>query len=254
MEVAKNAWGDVFDYDSGTDLAVKSDDRTPFSGGKRVLVDDLLSRQQTWGIALGFGGIGLLLGAAIVFLKAPMALWIGITGLFLGWSYHGPPLRLAYRGLGELDVVFCYGPLISLSTYIIQTDSFSLDVFWLSIPLGVLIAAFLWVNEFPDYDADKDHGKHNLVVRLGKTRAGRLLPLIYLTAFLFILIMPFISSLGNWIWLSLMFAPPAVLVCWWTWNDPEYFYRNKPVQPLALISFVIYSLGAGGGVLVGMSG
>ena len=38
MEVAKNAWGDVFDFDSGTDLAVAPEDRTEFSGGKRVLV------------------------------------------------------------------------------------------------------------------------------------------------------------------------------------------------------------------------
>ena len=33
MEVAKNAWGDVIDYDSGTDLAVAPEDRTGFSGG-----------------------------------------------------------------------------------------------------------------------------------------------------------------------------------------------------------------------------
>ena len=47
MEVAKNAWGDIYDYDSGTDLAVKPEDRTDFSGGKRVLVDEILTRRQT---------------------------------------------------------------------------------------------------------------------------------------------------------------------------------------------------------------
>ena len=48
MEVAKNAWGDVYEYDSGTDQAVKPEDRTDFSGGKRVLVDGILTRGQTW--------------------------------------------------------------------------------------------------------------------------------------------------------------------------------------------------------------
>ena len=68
MEVAKNAWGDVIDIDSGNDLAVAEDDRTDFSGGKRVLVDGLLNHQQTWLIAGITGGLGLAGGAMIVLL------------------------------------------------------------------------------------------------------------------------------------------------------------------------------------------
>jgi 1,4-dihydroxy-2-naphthoate octaprenyltransferase len=71
MEVAKNAWGDIFDYDSGTDLAVLPQDRTDFSGGKRVLVDNILSRRQTWTIAAAFSAVGLSLGGLIVFFQAP---------------------------------------------------------------------------------------------------------------------------------------------------------------------------------------
>ena len=51
VEVAKNAAGEIVDYDSGTDLGISDGERTPFSGGKRVLVDGLLSRQQTAQIA-----------------------------------------------------------------------------------------------------------------------------------------------------------------------------------------------------------
>lgn len=251
MEVAKNAWGDIYDYDSGTDLAVKPEDRTDFSGGKRVLVDQLLTRRQTWIITFGFGAVGVALGAAIVFLQAPMAIWIGAVGLALGWSYHGPPLQLAYRGLGELDVVLCYGPLISLSTYVIQTNSYSADVFWLSLPLGLLITAFLWVNEFPDYDADRACGKYNLVVALGKQRAARLLPVIYLVGFALLLLVPALGTLPETVWLGLIAAPPALLACRWTLADPDAFYRDKPVQALALVAFVLYSLGAGVGVLLG---
>jgi 1,4-dihydroxy-2-naphthoate octaprenyltransferase len=250
MEVAKNAWGDIYDFDSGTDLAVKTEDRTNFSGGKRVLVEQLLTRRQTWVITFAFGITGVALGVGIVFLQAPMAVWIGVVGLVLGWSYHGPPLQLVYRGLGELDVVLCYGPLVSLSTYVIQTNSYSLDVFWLSLPLGLFIAAFLWVNEFPDYDADKACGKNNLVVKLGKPQAARLLPLIYLGACILLLLLPFISNLPKTVWLGLIAAPPALLACRWAMADPLSFYRHRPVQPLALIAFVLYSLGAGLGVVL----
>ena len=251
IEVAKNAWGDVIDYDSGTDLAVAEEDRTDFSGGKRVMVDGLLTRGQTWAMAAGFTLAGLVLGLAIVLFREPHALWIGLIGMIIGWSYHGPPLKLAYRGLGELDVVVCYGPLIALSAYLIQAHQLSWKVFWLSMPLGIIVAAFLWVNQFPDYQADKVHGKRNLVVRLGRHRASRALPLIYLLAFGLMVFLPWLTDLPLWVWLGGLAMIPAVLACTWVWQDPETFYRQKPVQPMALITFLLYSAGAGTGVLIG---
>ena len=250
VEVAKNAWGDVFDYDSGVDLAVAPRDRTSFSGGKRVLVDGLLTRKQTWGMAIGFGAAGLAIGVVIVLFREPMALWIGLLGFVLGWSYHGPPLRFAYRGLGELDVVLCYGPLIALSAYLIQSHHLSWAVFWLSLPLGLVIAAFLWVNQFPDYEADRHHGKQNLVARLGKRTASRALPAIYLVAFAVLAALP-AAGLPRAVWLGGLAAIPAAYASFQVWRHPESFHRHKPVQPAALITFLVYSAGAGTGVLLG---
>jgi 1,4-dihydroxy-2-naphthoate octaprenyltransferase len=251
MEVAKNAWGDIYDYDSGTDLAVKPEDRTDFSGGKRVLVDEILTRRQTWAIALFFGALLLVLGALIVFLREPSVFWLGVLGLVLGWSYHGPPLQLAYRGLGELDVMLCYGPIIALGTYVVMTGHYAADPVWLSMPLGILIAAFLWVNEFPDYAADLGAGKNNLVVRLGKKRAARLLPLIYITAFALLAALPAFSGVPRTIFLGYLAVPAAAAAVYWTLQDPESFHRHKPVQPAALLTFVLYSAGVTAGVIIG---
>lgn len=250
IEVAKNAWGDVFDYDSGTDQAVAPEDRTTFSGGKRVLVDNLLTRGQTWAMAAGFTLLGLVAGAAIVFLREPAAFWIGVVGFVLGWSYHGPPLRLAYRGLGELDVVICYGPLIALSTYLVMAHGLSWEAFWLSIPLGLIIAAFLWVNEFPDYLADRAHGKRNLVVRLGRKRAARVLPWIHAAAFGILSVLP-LAGFPPMVLLGWLAAIPAAYASYHVWRAPESFHRSVPVQPAALIAFLVYSAGAGSGMLAG---
>lgn len=252
MEVAKNAWGDVFDFDSGTDLAVAPEDRTPFSGGKRVLVDGLLTRRQTWTIACAFAVVGIGLGAVLVFARAPEALWIGIAGLVLGWSYHGPPLRLAYRGLGELDVLVCYGPLISLATYVVQRRGWNWEVVWLSLPLGVFTAAFLLLNEFPDYRADLPAGKRNLVVRLGRRTASRVLIAGYALGFAGIAALPF-AGLPVTVLLSLLPLPLAVWICVTVRRQPETFYRHRPVQPAALLVFVSYAVTAAVGVAVGTS-
>ncbi len=254
MEVAKNAWGDVIDYDSGTDLAVAPEDRTPFSGGKRVMVDQLLSRGQTWGIAIAFGLAGLALGAVIVFWREPAVFWPGVIALLLGWSYHGPPLKFAYRGLGELDVVLIYGPGIALCTYLMLAGSVDTGVIRAALPLGLAIAAFLWVNEFPDYLADRGAGKRNLVARLGRERASRVLPLIYLAAFATLAaqlgngLLPAASALG------FIAALPAAGACYWCWREPERFHRQRPVQPLALLTFVLLSAGTTAGILLGRGG
>jgi len=250
MEVAKNAWGDVFDFDSGTDLAVAPEDRTNFSGGKRVLVDALLTRGQTWAMAIGFGAVGVGLGAAIVFLREPGVFWIGAVGLALGWSYHGPPLKLAYRGLGELDVVLCYGPVLAVATCMVQTGAWSWTAFWLSVPLGIFIAAFLWVNEFPDFLADRSADKNNLVAQLGRHTASRVLPWIYASGFGVLVALVFAGLPATELF-GFAALPTAAYACVKVWAEPESFHRTQPVQPAALLSFVLYALGVGAGISSG---
>ena len=100
IEVAKNASGEVFDFDSGADPGVAPEDRSPFSGGKRVLVDGLLTRRQTIVVAAAGYAIGILIGLSIVICREPRVLWLGLGGIACAYAYHAPPARLSYRGLG----------------------------------------------------------------------------------------------------------------------------------------------------------
>jgi 1,4-dihydroxy-2-naphthoate octaprenyltransferase len=114
IEVAKNASGEILDWNSGNDQAVAEADRSPFSGGKRVLVDNLLSQNQTAGISFVCYLLGCLAGLSIVLWRNPAVLWLGIFGVGLAFFYHAPPLKFSYRGLGEMAVAIAYGPVICL--------------------------------------------------------------------------------------------------------------------------------------------
>jgi 1,4-dihydroxy-2-naphthoate octaprenyltransferase len=247
VEVAKNASGDIYDYE--TDMAVAREDRTDFSGGKRVLVDGLLSRSQTWAIAIVFYVLGIGTGIVIVVFREPLAIWPGVIGLILAWSYNGPPGKFAYRGVGELDVAICYGPLICISTYLIQLGEVTRNVVLVSIPLGILIAAFLWINEFPDFEADRKAQKRNLIVRLGRHRASRALPFIQGSAFLIVALLP-LAGLPYSIWLGGLAMIPAAWVAIRLWQDPEQCYRHTPVSAGALVTFLSLALGMGVGVII----
>lgn len=250
VEVAKNASGEIVDYDSGTDLAVDAINRSPFSGGKRVLVDGLLTRNQTWTIAALFFLAAIIIGLLIVALRDSRVLALGVTGMGLAWYYHGGTIRLSYRGLGELAVVLAYGPLVVCGTYFVQTGSISAPLLHTSMALGLLVAAFLWINEFPDYLADRPAGKRNMVVRLGLERAALWYVVILATGYLWLVLTAMNYPGARGLLWGLLGAMPASFSAWRLLESEGVTAKLIPAQVACLASFVLMATGAGMGYLL----
>ncbi len=164
-------------------------------------------------------------------------------GIACAFFYHAGPLRLAYRGWGEAAVALCYGPLIATGTNLVQRGRISMDVVLASLPLGLLIAAFLWINQFPDYRADRAAGKRNLVVRLGRERASTGFALLVAAALLLGLGLPGLR-LGMLAALPLQAAVRRVL------TRPRDPARLVPAQAWTLAGFLLYAIGVGLGWLL----
>jgi len=96
---------------------------------------------------------------------------MALAGGLAAYLYSAGPVRLAYRGVGRLAVGASFGPLLVIGAYLVQTGTVSLAAALASLPVGLLIAAVLYINQFPDYEADKAVGKRHWVVRLGTERA-----------------------------------------------------------------------------------
>jgi 1,4-dihydroxy-2-naphthoate octaprenyltransferase len=249
IEVAKHGTGDITDFDSGADLGVAPEDRSPFSGGRRVLVDGLLTRAQTAAVSAAAYALGICCGLFIVLFREPRVLWLGLAGVGLAWAYTTAPLRLAYRGMGEAAVAVAYGPLICCGTYLVQRRALPPSVIWLSLPVGLLIAAFLWINQFPDYRADLKAGKRNLVVRLGRGPASRVFAGLIAAAFILQLFLPgfglpSLVRLGA-IGLPFGWAAARRLIA-----SPENTARVIPAQIWTLQSFVVLALATGAGLML----
>lgn len=183
IEIGKNAVNEVVDYQSGVDLLVAEEDITPFNAGKKTITQGLLSVGCVKAVAWVTLILGAAVGFAIVWHREPRVLWIGLAGLFAAVAYSLPPFKLAYRGLGELTVGLAFGPLLMQGAYLVQAGRFSLEAGLIGLVLGLLIANVLWINEFPDYYADKRAGKMTGVVRLGKERAVAVYGAIYALAY-----------------------------------------------------------------------
>ena len=156
---------EYYDHISGNDALV--DIKTPFSGGTRVLEDGLLKPKKVLYISWVFFLVGSLLALGIAKLTNETVLIFSACGLISCWGYSAPPLKFCYRGLGEIIILLNNGFFILGAVFMALTETFDLRIVFPSLFLGFLGFAIILMNEVPDYRADKQVNKKNLVVRLG---------------------------------------------------------------------------------------
>jgi 1,4-dihydroxy-2-naphthoate octaprenyltransferase len=160
-----NVTNDVFDTLLGADEANTTP--TMYSGGSRVAIYDLVTVRALAAIAAGLFGTAAVIGLVLVAVTGSVTLlWIGVAGILVGVAYTAPPLKLVYRGLGEIAIALGFGPIMLLGAYVVQTGELAWEPFVLSLVPGILIALILYVNEIPDRRSDAEAGKRTLPVRL----------------------------------------------------------------------------------------
>ena len=207
--LAINVTNDIFDTLSGADDANTTP--TMFSGGSRVAVYDLVTIRGLAAIAVGLFGAAAAIGLVLVAVTQSMTLlWIGVAGIAAGVAYTAPPLKLVYRGLGELAVALGFGPIMLLGAYVVQTGELAWEPFVLSLVPGILIALILYVNEIPDRRSDAETGKRTLPVRLAPetVRTGYLLAAVAAFA---IVVVGVVTGLFPWPTLVALAAVPIAL-------------------------------------------
>lgn len=112
-------------------------------------------------------------------------------------AYSAGPFPLAYNGLGDVCVLLFYGVIPVCFTYYIQTLSFSLLSFLLSVALGLLSVNILVVNNYRDYEQDKVTRKRTTIVLFGR-RFGRVFYILN-ECIAFLLVLPLILDAPWWI-------------------------------------------------------
>src|SRR3989338_2088894 len=181
MHAGTNLANDYFDHISGCDEA--NPNPTPFSGGSRDIQEGLIPAK---GVLKAFIICFVLGGAIGLYLNnicgRNIILILGIIGVFLGIFYTAKPFRIGYGSFGELAVGIGFGPLMVMGAYYVQAKTLPMSAFLISIPIGILIALVLYINEFPDYEGDKAVGKRTLVVILGKKNAALLYHILLASA------------------------------------------------------------------------
>ncbi len=171
LHTGTNVANDYFDHKSGTD-DINVEFVRPFTGGSRMIQDGLLTPREVIGGALAAYVLAAIIGICLAYVRGPMIIVLGLVGLLSGFFYTAPPVNLVSRGIGEFFIGLNFGVLMTLGAFYVQTSYLAWEPVVASIPVALLIAGVLYINEFQDAPADGSVGKDHLVVRFGRRRAA----------------------------------------------------------------------------------
>jgi 1,4-dihydroxy-2-naphthoate octaprenyltransferase len=196
VHMTVNVINDYHDYVAGIDLNTQ---RTPFSGGSGILTSYLLKPKQ----AFWFATFCLLLAMVIGFYFVMIRGWLLFPLLLVaGFSAYFYNVYLAKWLVGELFAGLNFGPLLVLGSYYVQTGRYSWEALVASLAPGILTANLLFLNEFPDREADQKGGRRHLVIALGREKARFIFISLLVISYLCIVIgvitkmMPVLTLIG----------------------------------------------------------
>ncbi len=247
LNLGANMANEYFDHLSGNDWVNKN--RGPFSGGTGLIQAGLTSPKAV--LIAAWLAFALTATAGMVMLlitKSAFILALGLIGIFGGYFYTASPLRLGYRGAGEVMIAFLCGLLPVYGAYFLQTGTIDIVPLAPAIIVSLLIFLIILINEFGDLEADAAVNKRTLVVLFGPAAAAKIYTLAlvaaYAVAIAATIVQPRMRPAGL---LYLLTLPLAVAILRFLKTDtlagPGRYRANKFTVLLHLAGGLLLSLG-----------
>jgi 1,4-dihydroxy-2-naphthoate octaprenyltransferase len=196
VHMTVNVINDYYDYVDGIDLTTE---RTPFSGGSGTLTGNLIKPKQAFWFATICLLIAMVIGAYFCMTRGWLLFRLLLVAGFSAYFYN---VYLSKWFLGELFAGLSFGPLLVLGSYFVQTGRYSWETLVASVAPGILTANLLFLNEFPDLEADQKGGRRHLVITMGRENARFLFIGLLIASYLCIVIgviarmMPVLTLIG----------------------------------------------------------
>lgn len=236
-------FNEYYDFKTGVDVIIPIENVTPFNAGSRILPAGILKPEPVLKLGIIAWILYSLIAVYFTFTIGWIIIPLSLIGFISGAFYTMPPFKWAYRGMGELFIGLNYGLLITFGSYYVQARNLPVELITLpSLIPSLLITAVIWINEFPDYPADKTVGKVNLVVRLGLEKARTIYYFLTLSIYIILLVgvlLHVIPQTGLIVLLTLLITYNNIVVLKKYYNVPR---KLIPAMRGTILLFVISTL------------
>ena len=221
VQIGTNFANDYYDFVRGADTATRVGPRRAVAAG---LIAPATMKRAMAGVFVAAFAVGL----GLVAWGGPWLIAIGAASILCGIAYTGGPWPLAYHGLGDVFVFIFFGLVAVGGTYLVQAGRVTAEALLAGIPVGLLAANILVVNNYRDVETDARANKRTLVVRLGR-RAARIQFGLSLLAAGIVPVIFFTRGFGPWCLLPLLLTPVA-------WSHVRRLRESKsPGELIALL-------------------
>jgi 1,4-dihydroxy-2-naphthoate polyprenyltransferase len=248
--LANNLMNDLTDTEVGTD----TDSYPRALYAPHPILSGLVTKRQLFAAIVICQVLDL---AIMITLIVRQDWWIAafaLGGLFLSWAYTAPPLRLKKVGLGELDVLLTWGPLMVDGVYYAGTGSLPWGVVAAATVYALLPTSVLMGKHIDKLPYDAPTGTRTLPVLLGEGRAKGLTRAMIVAYYVGVVLCVVTGALP-WPSLLTLLAAPMFLRVWKAYGQPRPTEAppDNPVWPLwwAPLAF-IHTRRAGGLLILGM--
>jgi 1,4-dihydroxy-2-naphthoate octaprenyltransferase len=202
IQVGTNLSNDYSDARRGAD----TEDRL---GPVRITAGGLVPpRQVLLATYLSFG-VAVLAGVYLIAVAGWQLLLVGAASILAGVLYTGGPRPYGYEGLGELFVFLFFGIVAVVGSFFVQVKHVDWEAFALAVPVGLIAAGILMVNNIRDIETDRRARKRTLAVRLGRARARGLFAVTIYAAYALLVITWVRGPLSPLVMVPLLTLPVA---------------------------------------------
>src|SRR5579864_3971593 len=206
IQVGTNLSNDYSDARRGAD----TEDRL---GPVRVTAGGLVPPRQVLIATYLTFGVAVLAGAYLIAVAGWQLLLVGAASILAGVLYTGGPRPYGYEGLGEVFVFLFFGIVAVVGSFFVQVRHLEWEAFALAVPVGLIAAGILVVNNVRDIDSDRRARKRTLAVRLGRARTRVMFAVIVYLAYVLAPVTWVFGPLKPWVllpWLTLPLAARVV--------------------------------------------
>jgi 1,4-dihydroxy-2-naphthoate polyprenyltransferase len=249
--VSNNLINDLFDSATGLD----TDDYPRALYAPHPIISGMISRRGLVLAALAVNLVDVAILAVLTAARGWVVLLFGVGGAALNVAYTAPPLRLKKRGLGELDVLLVWGPLMIAGTYFAAVGSVPWQVWLASLPYGALCTAVLMAKHIDKLSWDERAGVRTLPVMLGEHRA-RAVTKALMGSFYVVLVACAALAALPWLTFAAIAAVPLLVRALRVLDRPrpERPPAGFPIWPLWFVAFVFtYTRRAGALLVAGLA-
>jgi 1,4-dihydroxy-2-naphthoate octaprenyltransferase len=206
IQVGTNLSNDYSDARRGAD----AEDRL---GPVRVTAGGLVPPSRVLAATYLTFALAVLAGAYLVAVAGWQLILVGAASILAGVLYTGGPRPYGYEGLGEVFVFLFFGVVAVAGSFFVQTRHLDWEAFALSVPVGLIAAGILVVNNARDIDSDRRARKRTLAVRLGRPRTRVMFAVMIYLAYVLAPVTWLFGPLHAWTllpWLTLPLAAGTV--------------------------------------------